>query len=102
MLWFRLATPTPVSDLALEVTQEADGGYVAECRTENIVTQATWEELRANVKEAVEGNVFDGPKPRSIRLHNWFAMKFCASDENTPRPQWTQACRPSVPLLGLK
>ena len=61
---------TPAGDLVFEVIQEADGGYVAECLTENIVTQAdTWEELRANVKNAVEGYFFDGPKPRSIRLH---------------------------------
>ena len=61
---------TPAGDLVFEVIQEADGGYVAECLTENIVTQAdTWEELRANVKDAVEGYYFDGPKPRSIRLH---------------------------------
>jgi hypothetical protein len=60
----------PVGDLVFEVIQEADGGYVAECLTESIVTQAdTWEELRANVKDAVEGYYFDGPKPRSIRLH---------------------------------
>jgi hypothetical protein len=62
--------PTPVGDLVFEVIQEADGGFVAECLTESIVTQAdTWEELRANVKDAVEGYYFDGPKPRSIRLH---------------------------------
>ncbi len=58
------------SELIFEVTQEADGGYVAECMTESIVTQgSTWAELRANVKDAVEGYFFDGPKPDSIRLH---------------------------------
>jgi len=57
-------------DLVFEVTQEADGGYVAECLTESIVTQAdTWEELRANVLDVVDAYFFDGPKPRSIRLH---------------------------------
>jgi predicted RNase H-like HicB family nuclease len=62
--------PIPVGDLVFEVIQEADGGYVAECLTESIVTQAdTWEQLRFNVKDAVEGYFFDGPKPRSIRLH---------------------------------
>ncbi len=58
------------SELIFELTQEADGGYVAECMTESIVTQGnTWAELRANVKDAVEGYFFDGPKPDSIRLH---------------------------------
>lgn len=62
--------PVHVSELIFEVTQEADGGFVAECLTESIVTQGdNWEELRANVKDAVEGYFFDGPKPRSIRLH---------------------------------
>jgi predicted RNase H-like HicB family nuclease len=62
--------PTLVSDLVFDVTQEADGGDLAECPTENIVTHGdTWKELRTNVKEAVEGYFFDGPKPRSIRLH---------------------------------
>jgi len=59
-----------VSELVFEVTEEADGGYVAECLTEPIVTQGdTWEELRAAVKDAVEGYFFDGPKPEWIRLH---------------------------------
>jgi predicted RNase H-like HicB family nuclease len=58
------------SELVFDVTEEADGGYVAECLSENIVTQGdTWDELRANVKEAVAAYFFDGPKPQAIRLH---------------------------------
>jgi hypothetical protein len=58
------------SELVFEVTQEADGGYVAECLTESIVTQGdTWEELRSMVLDAVDAFFFDGPKPRAIRLH---------------------------------
>jgi len=61
---------THMSELIFEVTEETDGGYVAECLTESIVTQGdTWEELRANVRDAVEGYFFDGPKPQWIRLH---------------------------------
>lgn len=59
-----------IGELVFEVTEEADGGYVAECLTESIVTQGdTWEELRAMVKDAVAGYFFDGPKPQYIRLH---------------------------------
>lgn len=61
-----------MKDLVFEVTQESDGGYVAECLTEAIVTQAdTWEELRNAVKEAVAGYFFDAPakRPAQIRLH---------------------------------
>ncbi|HUN62250.1 MAG TPA: type II toxin-antitoxin system HicB family antitoxin [Candidatus Sulfotelmatobacter sp.] len=58
------------SELVFDVVQDADGGYVADCLSENIVTQGdTWAELRANVKDAVEAYFFDGPKPQSIRLH---------------------------------
>ena len=57
------------TELVFEVTEEADGGYCAECLTENIVTQAdTWEELRAMVKDAVIGYFFDGLKQQWIRL----------------------------------
>jgi predicted RNase H-like HicB family nuclease len=39
------------------------------CLTENIVTQsATWEELRANVKDAVEAFFFDATVPNILKL----------------------------------
>ena len=62
-----------MNELVFEVTQEADGGFVAECLSENIVTQAdTWKELRNNVREAVAAFFFDKPQARKgtvIRLH---------------------------------
>ena len=59
-----------MNEIVFQVTQESDGGYVAECLSEDIFTQGdTWEELRANVKEAITGFFFDRPKPASIRLH---------------------------------
>ena len=59
-----------VNEIAFEITQEADGGFCAECLTESIFTQGgTWDELRSHVKEAVEGFYFDRPKPAGIRLH---------------------------------
>ncbi len=62
--------PVHLSELVFEVTEEAEGGYSAECLTENIFTQGeTWDELRANVKDAIKGYFFDGPKPEWIRLH---------------------------------
>lgn len=58
------------TELIFEVTQEADGGFVAECLTEAIVTQGdTWDELRSMVLDAVDAFYFDAPKPHSIRLH---------------------------------
>ena len=59
-----------MSELVFEVTQEADGGYVAEALGENIFTQGdTWEELRTNVREAVELFFEDQTKPDYVRLH---------------------------------
>lgn len=57
-------------ELVFSVTQEADGGFVAECLSHDIFTQGdNWAELRANVSEAVSAYFFDEPKPASIRLH---------------------------------
>lgn len=59
-----------MAELVFEVAQDADGGYRAECLTENIFTQGdTWEELRGNVVEATSAFFFDQPKPAQIRLH---------------------------------
>jgi predicted RNase H-like HicB family nuclease len=60
-----------MSELVFEVTQETDGGFVAECLTESIFTQADdWEQLRQNVREAVAAYYFDRPqRPSTIRLH---------------------------------
>ena len=59
-----------MSELVFSVTQEADGGFVAEALGESIITQAdTWEELRVNVREAVMAFYFDQPAPQRLRLH---------------------------------
>lgn len=61
-----------MSEVIFEVTQEADGGFCADCLTEAIFTQGdTWEQLRDNVRQAVRAYYFDQPKqlPSSIRLH---------------------------------
>ncbi len=60
-----------MNELVFEVTQEADGGFVAECLTESIFTQAdNWEDLRNNVKEAAAAYFFDRKeRPAAIRLH---------------------------------
>jgi predicted RNase H-like HicB family nuclease len=65
-----LMNPIHTSELVFEVTEQAEGGYSAECLTENIFTQGTtWDELRANVREATEAYFYDAPRPKYIRLH---------------------------------
>lgn len=59
-----------MNELVFEVMQEADGGFVAEALGESIITEAaSWDELRANVREAVAAFYFDRPAPQRIRLH---------------------------------
>ena len=57
-------------EIVFNVTQEGDGGFVAECLSHDIFTEGdTWEQLRGNVREAVSAYFFDQPKPTGIRLH---------------------------------
>jgi len=61
---------TDMAELVFEVVQEADGGYCAECLTENIFTEGnTWQQLRENVLEATTAFFFDRPRPERVRLH---------------------------------
>ena len=57
------------AEVVFEVTQEGDGGYVAECLTQPIVTQGeTWEDLRSNVQEAVSAFFFDRETPKTVPI----------------------------------
>jgi predicted RNase H-like HicB family nuclease len=72
-----------MAELVFEAVQEADGGYCAECLTENIFTQgSSWEELRQNVIEATAGYFFDRPKPERIRLQSPVADQICLTRED--------------------
>ncbi|MDJ0576865.1 MAG: hypothetical protein QNJ65_17080 [Xenococcaceae cyanobacterium MO_234.B1] len=56
--------------IVFEVSQEEDGGFVAECLTEDIFTQGdTWEDLKANINEAVKGFYFEQPSFPDVKLH---------------------------------
>ncbi len=58
-----------MNEIIFEIAQDADGGFTAEAIGESIFTQAdSWEELRTNVREAVQAFYFDSAPPRSIRL----------------------------------
>ena len=57
-------------EIVFSVTQEHEGGFTAECLSHDIFTQGNnWEDLRANVREAVSAYFFDQPKPDAVRLH---------------------------------
>ncbi len=60
-----------MSEVVFEVREDdTDGGFIARALGHSNVTQAdTWEELRANVREAVLCHFDAGKAPAVIRLH---------------------------------
>ena len=57
-------------EIVFDVIQQQDGGFVADCLNEDIITQGdSWDELRNNVREAVHAFFFDSTLPTKIRLH---------------------------------
>ena len=61
----------PMSEIVFQITEDdTDGGFIARALGHSIVTEAdTWEELRANVREAVLCHFEEGKAPAVIRLH---------------------------------
>ena len=58
-----------MKEIVFEVAQDADGGFTAEAIGESIFSQAeSWDELKTNVREAVQAFYFDSVVPASIRL----------------------------------
>jgi hypothetical protein len=52
------------------MTQEADGGFLAECLSHDIFTQGdNWDQLRSNVQEALSAYFVDQTRPARVRLH---------------------------------
>lgn len=59
-----------MSELGVEVTQEANGLYSAKSVAGNIFTQAdAWDALSENAQEAVRTYCFDGTIPERISLY---------------------------------
>lgn len=59
-----------MNEIVFQVTEDMDGGFTAEALGESIFTQAdSWDELKANAREAVQAFYFDSTPPSSIRLH---------------------------------
>lgn len=59
-----------VNEIIFLVEEADEGGYTARAVNESIFTEAeTLDELRRNVREAVECHFEDGQAPKIIRLH---------------------------------
>ena len=59
-----------MSEILFLVEESDEGGFTARAANISIFTEAdTLEELRRNVREAVDCHFEDGQQPRVIRLH---------------------------------
>jgi hypothetical protein len=59
-----------VSEIFFVVEEAVEGGFTARALNESIFTEAdTLDEIRRNVREAVECHFDDGSLPKVIRLH---------------------------------
>jgi predicted RNase H-like HicB family nuclease len=89
-----------MKELLFEVIQEEDGGFCAECLSENIFTQGdTWDELRANVKEAFMLFTLTSQR-RSVFAFTWFETKLWRR-ENSSRCQGTKTYQSFMSRLWL-
>ena len=59
-----------MSEIIFLVDEEDEGGFIARAASHSIFTEAdSLDELRKNVREAVECHFDDGRAPKIIRLH---------------------------------
>ncbi|HHG75073.1 type II toxin-antitoxin system HicB family antitoxin [Persephonella sp.] len=59
-----------MNEIIFLVEEDIEGGYIAKALGESIITQGdTLEELKKNVKDAVNCHFEDDKKPKLIRLH---------------------------------
>ena len=61
-----------MTEILFTVEEATEGGFTAKAAGHSIFTEAdTLDELRHNVREAVECHFEDGEAPRLIRLHGF-------------------------------
>ena len=59
-----------MNEIFILVEEALEGGYTAKAIGESIFTEAdTLEEIKINIKEAVECHFDEGKKPKLIRIH---------------------------------
>ena len=59
-----------MNEIIFLLEEALEGGYTAKALGESIFTEGdTMEEIKANIKEAVECHFDEGNKPKLIRLH---------------------------------
>jgi predicted RNase H-like HicB family nuclease len=59
-----------MSEVIIIVEESPEGGYTARALGPSIFTQGDdWQELKANVRDAVSCHFEEGQSPRVVRLH---------------------------------
>ena len=59
-----------MNEIIFLVEEDIEGGYIAKALGESIITQGeTLEELKKNIKDAVNCHFEENQKPKIIRLH---------------------------------
>ena len=59
-----------MNEIIFLIEEALEGGYTAKAIGESIFTEAdTMDEIKVNIKEAVECHFDEGNKPKLIRLH---------------------------------
>jgi predicted RNase H-like HicB family nuclease len=59
-----------MNEIIFLIEEDLEGGYTARAMGESIFTEGeTIEEIKKNIKEAVECHFDEGKKPKLIRLH---------------------------------
>ncbi len=59
-----------MNEIIFLVEEDIEGGYIAKALGESIITQGeTLEELKKNIKDAVNCHFEEEQKPKIIRLH---------------------------------
>jgi len=59
-----------MNEIIFLIEEALEGGYTAKAIGESIFTEAdTMDEIKVNIKEAVECHFDEGKKPKLIRLH---------------------------------
>jgi len=59
-----------MNEILFLIEESPEGGYIARALGQSIFTEAdTLEQLRGNVREAVDCHFEDGQRPQVIRLH---------------------------------
>jgi len=59
-----------MNEIIFLIEEDPEGGFTARALGESIFTEGeTMEEVKVNIKEAVDCHFDDGKKPKLIRLH---------------------------------